>query len=106
MIPGEAVGLYLVGSGFIPGNQAVVLLIWSIFCFLCVIAIKAYGTADSAHNLPPDWIHVGISAVAFVIWLYTIGGPFAAYHMAIPYIGSLLVLAWTVAVPIFYKGQI
>lgn len=104
MIPGEAVGLYLVGSGFIPATQSLVLLIWSIICLAGVIAIKAYGTADRANQIPPDWIHVAISSVAFVIWVYSIGGPFAAYGIATPYIGSLLVLAWTFFVPIFYKG--
>jgi hypothetical protein len=104
MIPGEAVGLYLVGSGFIPAAQSLVLLIWSIICLAGVIAIKAYGTADRANQIPPDWVHVGISSVAFVIWLYSIGGPFGTYGVNVPYIGSLLVLAWTFFVPIFYKG--
>ncbi len=104
MIPGEAVGLYLVGSGFIPTAQSLVLLIWSVICLGGVIAIKAYGTADRANQIPPDWVHVAISSVAFVIWVYSIGGPFAAYGIGTPYIGSLLVLAWTFFVPIFYKG--
>lgn len=104
MIPGEAIGLYLVGSGFIPAAQSLVLLIWSIICLAGVIAIKAYGTADRANQIPPDWVHVAISSVAFVIWLYSIGGPFATYGVNVPYIGSLLVLAWTFFVPIFYKG--
>ena len=104
MIPGEVIGLYLVGSGFIPAAQALVLLIWSVICLGGVIAIKAYGTADRANQIPPDWVHVAISSVAFVIWVYSIGGLFAAYGTAVPYIGSLLVLAWTFFVPIFYKG--
>ncbi len=105
MIPGEAIGLYLVGSGFIPQNQAPVLAAWTIVCLIGVIALKAYGTADTANHLPPDWIHVAISAIAFIIWVYSIGGPFAAFGLAVPYIGSLLVLAWTFFIPIFYKGS-
>jgi hypothetical protein len=104
MIPGEVVGLYLVGSGFIPKDQTIVLIVWAIICLLGVIALKAYGTADPEKIKPPDWVHVGISTVAFTIWVYTLGGPFAAYNLAVPYIGSLLVLAWTFFVPIFYKG--
>ncbi len=104
MIPGEVIGLYLVGSGFIPANQPLVLTIWSIVCLGGVIAVKAYGTADRANQKPPDWVHVAISSVAFVIWVYSIGGPFATYGVNVPYIGSLLVLAWTFFVPIFYKG--
>lgn len=105
MIPGEAVGLYLVGIGFIPATQSLVLLIWSVICLGGVIAIKAYGTADRANQIPPDWVHVAISAVAFVIWVYSIGGLFVN-DVGVPYIGSLLVLAWTFFVPIFYKGPV
>lgn len=104
LIPGEVIGLYLVGSGFIPAKQSLVLLIWSVICLGGVIAIKAYGTGDRANHIPPDWVHVTISSVAFLIWVYSIGGPFAAYGVATPYIASLLVLAWTFFVPIFYKG--
>jgi hypothetical protein len=105
MIPGEAIGLYLVGSGFIPKDQAVVLAVWTIVCLLGVIAIKAYGTSDPAAQLRADWGHVAISAVAFLIWVYSIGGPFTAYNVAVPYIGSLLVLAWTFFVPLLYRGS-
>lgn len=103
-IPGEAVGLYLVGSGFIPKDQAIVLAGWSAICLLGVVAVKAYGTSDAANHVSPDWVHVAISAVSFVIWVYTSGGPFAAFGLTVPYIGSLLVLAWTFFIPLFYKG--
>ena len=49
-------------------------------------------------------MHVAISSVAFVIWVYSLGGPFAVFNLYVPYIGSLLVLAWTFFVPTFYKG--
>jgi hypothetical protein len=104
MIPAEVVSLYLVGSGFIPEAQAVALLIWAVVCLIGVVAVRAYGTTDPAENKPPDWVHVAISSVAFVIWVYSLGGPFAAFKLYVPYIGSLLVLAWTFFVPIFYKG--
>jgi hypothetical protein len=106
MIPGEVVGLYLVGSGFIPKDQPIVLTVWALVCLAGVVLIRAYGTADPKHNEPPDWIHVAISTVAFIIWVYTLGGPFAAINLYIPYVGSLLVLAWTFFVPIFYKGPL
>ena len=104
LVPSEVIGLYLVGGGFIPANQSLVLAIWAVVCLASVIAVRAYGTADPANQKSPDWIHVGVSSVAFVIWVYSIGGPFAAYGIAVPYIGSLLVLAWTFFVPIFYHG--
>ena len=106
MIPGEVVGLYLIGSGFIPEGQVIGLLIWTIICLIGVIAIRIYGTADSENNLPAQWPVVIISSIAFVIWIYSLGGVFKLYGVHSPYIGSLLVLAWTFFVPIFYKGDL
>lgn len=106
MIPGEVVGLYLVGSGLIPSGDVIVLAIWSVVCLVGVVAIKAYGTADPQNHKPPDWMHVAISSVAFLLWVYTLGGPFVATNLHVPYVGSLLVLAWTFFVPIFYKGPL
>jgi hypothetical protein len=68
------------------------------------VVVKAYGTADPQASEAPDWRHVGISSVSFLIWVYTIGGPFAAYNLAVPWIGSLLVLGWTFFIPRVYRG--
>lgn len=106
MIPGDAVGLYLVGSGLVPEGQRVGLAIWTVVCLIGAILIRVYGTTDPERNKPPDWVHVGISSVAFVIWVYTLGGAFAAFDLHVPWIGSLLVLAWTFFVPIIYKGPV
>jgi hypothetical protein len=106
MIPAEVISLYLIGRGFIPIEQPIVLAAWAVVCLAGVLLVRAYGTADPEANKSPDWVHVAISAVAFVIWIYTLGGPFAAANLYVPYAGSLLVLAWTFFVPIFYKGPV
>jgi hypothetical protein len=107
MIPADVVGLYLVGSGLIPKEKRAVLVVWTALCLFAVVAVRIWGTADPdpQRPSPPQWPVVGISSVAFLIWVYSIGGAFAAYGIAEPYIGSLLVLAWTFFVPIFYKGS-
>jgi hypothetical protein len=104
MIPAEVIALYLVGSGLIPEGQAIGLVVWSVICLVGVFLLRIYGTADAPENKPTDWTHTIISAVAFVIWVYSLGGPFALYNLHIAWIGSLLVLAYTFFVPIFYKG--
>ena len=106
MIPAEVVGLYLIGSGLIPIGHRLVLLIWTAICLIGVVVIRAFGTTDRQKNLPPQWGAVFISAAAFIIWIYSFGGVFALYDKHIPYIGSLLVLAWTFFVPIFYRGTL
>jgi len=32
------------------------------------------------------------------------GGPFTAFGLHVPFLGSLLVLAWTFFIPILYRG--
>jgi hypothetical protein len=106
MIPGEVIGLYLVGSGFIPQDRPTVLALWAVVCLVGVILLRAYATTDQPNGKPPQWGPVAISAVAFVIWVYTLGGPFAAFGLFVPYIGSLFVLAWTFFIPVLYKGPL
>ena len=113
MIPAEVIGLYLVGSGIIPISypptttpmiQKIALVIWALICLIAVVVVRIYGTYDQSYHHPIDWPHVVISAIAFLIWVYTIGGPFAIFGLTVPWIGSLLVLVWTFFVPIFYHG--
>lgn len=104
LLPGEAISLYLVGSGLIPSEQKVGLLVWSVICLIGVVLLRIFGTRDPKKKLAVDWWHVVISAVSFIIWVYTLGGPFAAYGVHISWIGSLAVLAWTFFLPIFYNG--
>jgi hypothetical protein len=105
LIPAEVVGLYLVGQGIIPPNEKVAIVVWSIVCLALVILVRAKVTGDRANNLSPQWIAVGVSAISFVIWVYTMPGPFQVYHVAIPYLGSLAVLVWTFIVPFLYQGS-
>ena len=106
MIPAEVVALYLVGSGVIPaGESPAWLLAWSLVCLLGVVVIRAYGTADRARGKGPQWAAVLIATISFVIWLYSLGGPFKPYGVYKPFLGSLLILAWTFFVPIFYHGD-
>jgi hypothetical protein len=108
MIPGEVVGLYLIGSGFIPQEWRWLLVVWTIVCVIAVVVIRRYGTADPENGLPPQGIPVAVSTVAFLIWVYTLGGPFRGYKVAgsdlhQPVVGSLLVLSWSFFIPIFYR---
>jgi hypothetical protein len=105
LIPAEVLSLYLVGIGIIPNDKITALIIWAIFCLLAVGGVKAYGTSDRAHNIKADKVHVTLSMIAFVIWVYSMGGLFEYFHVHEAYIGSLLILAFTFAVPYFYRGQ-
>lgn len=104
MIPAEVVSLYLVGNSFIPNVRITLQVIWVVVCLVGVIVVRVYGTTDPDKNQPPDWVHTAISTVAFLIWVYMLGGPFVGLGWHDPTVGQLLMVAWTFFVPIFYKG--
>ena len=106
MIPGEVVGLYLIGNGFIPADQLIGSLVWVVICLILIIIVRLYGTADGPDK-PPQTFPVFVAAVSFVIWVYSIGGPFAKLEAwYYPWIGSLAVLVWTFLIPKFYQGPV
>jgi hypothetical protein len=105
MVPAEVVSLYLVGVGFIPKTDALVLAGWAALCLIGLLALRTYGTAERRTGKSPQWGAIAISSIAFIVWVYTLGGPFETFGVHIPYVGSLLVLAMTFFAPIFYKGE-
>jgi hypothetical protein len=106
LIPAEVVSLYVVGVGIIPGGDVTLLAIWAIVCLVGLFAVRIYGTSDPAKNVSPDWTHIILSAISYLIWIYSLGSLsiFGAMGIANPAVGSLLILVWTFFVPIFYKG--
>ncbi len=110
LIPGEIVGLYLVGTGL--ADDRIILLIWFLFCCLALVFIRMKGTIDpNSDKQKPQWVAVLIAFVSFIIWVYTMGGPFIYIGKLIGFdiykknIGSLFVVGWTFIVPYFYKGD-
>ena len=105
LIPAEVVGLYLGGSGVIPEDQPGFLIGWSLFCLFCVFLVRRYGSSKSGWK-KPQWKVVWISMISFLIWLYSLGDVFRVLGIYIPFLGTLLILAWTFLVPYFYRGEI
>jgi hypothetical protein len=105
LIPAEVVGLYLVGQGIIPPAEKTALVVWSIVCLGLVVLVRATTTGDRANNIAPQWGAVAVSTISFVIWVYNMPGPFQAFGVAVPFVGSLAVLVWTFIVPFLYQGS-
>ncbi len=104
LIPAEVVAIYLVGIGVIPTNARGSIAMWAVICLGLVVLSRAYGTADQANKVPPEWKSVLVSSISFVVWVYNMPGPFQAYGLAISYVGALAVLVWTFVVPYVYRG--
>jgi len=105
MIPSEVVALYLMGAGFLPSGSLAFAIGWSGVCLIAVIVVRAVGSKDKKTGAGPQWANVGLSAISFLIWLYTIGGPFRLWKGYQASYGSLAVLVWTFFLPYIYKGD-
>ena len=105
LIPAEVISLYLVGEGFIPPKERVILLAWTLVGIVAVVVVRSRTTSDTAANENVQWSAVAVSAVSYLIWVYSMGGVFALYGLHIAYVGSLLVLAWTFFMPYVYRGD-
>ena len=109
LIPTEVSAIYVAGLGVIPEKETIGIGAWALACLAFVIVFIARQTqtveGDATKTYPTDWIHVAISAVSFVIWVYVLGGIFAALGLQIAWLGTLLMLGWTFLVPYFYRGN-
>lgn len=109
LIPTEVSALYIAGQGVIPPEERLASAVWAVVCLAFVVLYIAHQTQTAegqpGQHYPTDWVHVAISAVSFIIWVYALGGPFAALGLYVTWLGALAMLAWTFMVPHFYRGQ-
>ncbi|MFE2517716.1 hypothetical protein [Streptomyces mirabilis] len=106
VIPGEMLGLYLFGYGLIPKDMAVARIAWFGCCLALLVAVRIFGTKDGPAGLPPQPVPVAVSAVAFVVWVYATGGPFEDMHIAVGWVGSLLVAVTVFVISNFVRGDV
>jgi hypothetical protein len=99
LIPGEVAALYVAGASVVPPDQSLGLAGWTVFCLIAVIIFFLRQTEDPAHG--PDKIHVAISSISFLIWVYAIGGPFKAYGLHVGWLAFLIMSGWTFVVSPF-----
>lgn len=102
LIPGEVVAAYITINGIIPEDQPSAKWVSLIVAIILLLAIPLYLTKTlSVMNMRQVYFTMG----SFVIWLYSLGGPFKFWdkatgiHFHIPYIGSILLILWTLLIP-------
>jgi hypothetical protein len=103
LIPGEVVAAYITIDGIIPPGGDYAKWVALIVAIVLLGAIPLYLTQLYAVK---SWKQIGFTMGSFLIWLYSLGGPFKLWTLAshtpvhIPYIGSILLILWTLIVPI------
>ena len=106
-IPAEAAALYIAGLGVIPREQLVVIVLWALLGLVFTILVKTNQKDPQQldQKVKTEWNQVIVAVGAFVIWVYALGGgPFEALGWYLPWLATLLILAYTALSPWILAG--
>ncbi|MBN3882539.1 MAG: hypothetical protein V7K64_32400 [Nostoc sp.] len=113
LIPSEVLSLYVAVRGLwidplklnsspAEGASLSFLDFWPIICIVLLILFRLWGT-----RLTTDWKTtqlkaVAISAISFVIWVYTLGDDILGWHLPDTRYAATAAIVWVFAIPIFF----
>ena len=102
LIPGEIVAAHLTIDGIIPSDTGSAKWVSLAVSLALLVAIPPYLTKTLAVE---NARQVVFTMGSFLIWLYSLGGPFKLWATAtgiplhVPYIGSIFLILWTLLIP-------
>ena len=118
LMPAETIAAYPLLSTLATeeGTWAMILVSW----LLLVMSIVLRWHATASGNSGPQRVAVIVAAVSFIIWVYVMDGTFgvtlllqsiglesiaAGLFSAKHFLAVVLLVTWTMVVPVFYKGD-
>ncbi len=99
LIPSEIVAAYMVVIGIIPENYSK----WGTLIVSLVLFILTPFYLKRLEKIANN-VQVVFCSFSFVVWVYSLGGlggPFAHWNLYQPWIGSNVLIIWTLMVPLF-----
>ena len=100
LIPTELVGAYMVLAGIIPASSAKVgTLVVSIA--LLILTPLYLWRISKVTNV----VQLVVTTISFAVWVYSLGGPFAAWGIYQSYIASIVLILWTLIIPVVVTAQ-
>jgi len=104
LIPTEIIGAYTALAtilGFGPGegtndysNQSLIMFVF--FALLLLTPIYAWKINGIRYKL-----QLVLITISFVIWVYTLGGPFVKWNMYYPNVSVVILILWSLIPPLF-----
>jgi len=107
-IPAEIVGFYLTAAGIIPqgpNKEPNYTALWIVFALGLVLVPVYFWFATTRGGTPPLWSQVILATVAYPVWVFAIGGPFASLDWYKSWIASLVLLFVTVVFAMYKPPQ-
>ncbi|MBO8131658.1 MAG: hypothetical protein H0Z29_09110 [Candidatus Marinimicrobia bacterium] len=108
LIPSEIVGAYMVIQGILSGQNILIgdkditaSFNWAIFIIIFLLTplflLRVHNVRKTSQLI--------ITSISFIIWGYSLGGPFAVSGLYQPQIASILLVLWTLIIPLAIKTK-
>jgi hypothetical protein len=100
-IPSDVVGCWLAATGIInslPDKETQNTWLWIIFIFGLVITPIWVRNQTKEKGKPIAYTEIFVSTIAFVVWIFALGGPFTSFGFYQPYQGSVILILYTTLV--------
>jgi hypothetical protein len=108
-IPTEIVGAYMMLAGFLgfgPGASALPAekvddaLIQVVFFFLLALVPAYLWVVSGVRHV----VQIIVATLSFVVWVYSLGGPFELWGFHNPVVASVILVLWTLVPPLFISA--
>ena len=101
-IPAELIAAWTAVTGLIAGatKEPQGTLLWIAFIVGLILTAAWIWRRTTEPKKPIAITQIIISTMAFAVWVFALGGPFAAMNWYSPLYGSLLLIAFTLIVPV------
>jgi len=95
LIPSEIVAAYLVLQGIVPQHRAKwgMLIVSIILLVLTPLYLSMIQKVKRSSQLT-------VTTISFVVWIYSLGGPFREWGLHEAWIASIILVVWTLIVPL------
>jgi hypothetical protein len=106
-IPADLVAAWTAVSGLIAGaaDSAQGNLLWIVFLVGLVLTPLWTWRQTQEPGLPPAVTQIVISTLAFAVWIFALGGPFSTLDWYQPLYGSLVLIGFTLVVPLLNPSE-
>lgn len=100
LIPSEIVAAYMVLSGIIPQESAKwgTLVVSIILLAFVPLYLRRIQNVQRISQLI-------VTTTSFLVWLYSLGGPFKPWGLYQPWIGSVILILWTLTMPLLINPK-
>jgi hypothetical protein len=100
LIPSEIVGAYMVLQGIIPAAQAK----WGTTVISLILMILTPFYLNRIQNVK-RLAQLIVTTISFAVWVYSLGGPFQLWGLYQSWIGSTVLIIWTITVPMIVNPK-